>query len=154
MANEADKPSTKKSSFLREGFRELGRKLDRRKLRQMTSDDRARNAALHEPGREGLGSRHRLFRFCRVSAQIKSVVARTGELAATTQKLEGERTAQEEQRRGEVARFDARRKVLDDLKRPVDAASANRPRNRARRSAKLKRMESRLAAIAGELAAN
>ena len=51
MANEADKPSTKKSSFLREGFRELGRKLDRRKLHgKMTSDDRARNAALTNLG--------------------------------------------------------------------------------------------------------
>jgi hypothetical protein len=154
MANDAGKPSTRKSSFLREGFRELGRKLERRKLRgKMTSDDRARNAALTSLGEKSWGAGIDISDFAELSAQIKSVVARMGQLSATTQKLESEKTAQEEHRRGEVARFDARRKVLDDLKRPVDTAQHEQSQKQSAAEREAQRMESRLAAIAGELAA-
>lgn len=155
MSKEAVSPSTpKRSSFLREGWRELGRKLERRKLRgKLTSDDRARNAALTNLGEKAWGAGIDLSDFAELSAQIKSVVARTGELAATTQKLEGEKTGQEESRRGEVTRFDARRKVLDDLKRPVDTAQREQTQKQSTQEREAQRMESRLAAIAGELAA-
>ena len=124
MSKEVVSPSTpRKSSFLREGWRELGRKLERRKLRgKMTQDDRARNAALTSLGQKAWEAGIDLSDFAELGTQIKSLESRTGELAATTQKLDGEKAALEEQRPGEVARFDAQRKTLDDLKRPVDAS--------------------------------
>jgi predicted nucleic acid-binding Zn-ribbon protein len=155
MSKELTTPAApKKSSFLREGWRELGRKLERRKLRgKMTQDDRARNAALASLGQKAWEAGIDLSDFAELSAQIKSVVARGGELAASTQKLEGEKATQEEQRRGEVARFDAQRKTLDDLKRPVDASLREQTQKQSAQDREAKRMESRLAAIAGELAA-
>ena len=154
MSKELTTPAApKKSSFFREGWRELGRKLERRKLRgKMSQDDRARNAALASLGQKAWEAGIDLSEFTELSAQIKSVVARTGELAATTQKLEGEKAAVEEKRRGEVARFDAQRKALDDLKRPVDTALRDLSQKQSAQERETQRMESRLAAIAGELA--
>ena len=155
MSGELTTPAAPKtSSFLREGWRELGRKLERRKLRgKMTQDDRARNAALASLGQKAWEAGIDLSDFAELSAQIKSVAARVGELAASTQKLEGEKATQEEQRRGEVARFDAQRKTQDDLKRPVDASLREHTQKQSAQDREAKRMESRLAAIAGELAA-
>src|SRR5689334_20082065 len=144
----------KKTSFLREGWRELVRKLQRRKLRgKMTQDDRARNAALSSLGQRAWEAGVDLSDFAALSAQIKSVDAQVAQLAASAQKLESDKGAQEEQRRGEVARFDARRKALDDLKRPVDVALRDQTQKHSAQVREATRMESRLAAIAGELAA-
>ena len=154
MPNEADKPSTRKPSFIREGWRELGRKLERRKLRgKMTQDDRARNTALASLGQKAWEAGINLTDFGDLSSQIRNLEARTGELSSTAKRLEGEKAALEEKRRGEVTRFDAQRKALDDLKRPVDTSLREQTQKQSTQEREAQRMESRLAAIAGELAA-
>jgi hypothetical protein len=155
MSDEPATPSCpRKSSFFREGWRELGRKLERRKLRgKMAQEDRARNAALTSLGQKAWETDIALAEFPELSAQLKSLQTRTGELASTTQKLESEKSSLEEKRRGEVARFDAQRKALDDLKRPADAALREQTQKQSAQEREARRMESRLAAIAGELAA-
>jgi predicted nucleic acid-binding Zn-ribbon protein len=155
MSKEEVSPSIpKKSSFLREGWRELGRKLERRTLRsKMAQQDRVRNAALASLGQKACEAGIDLSDFAELSVQIKGLEARTGELASTTKKLEGEKTALEEQRRGEVARFDAQRKALEEKKRPVDAALREINQKQSAQERETRRLEARLAAIAGELVA-
>ena len=148
----ANSSAPKKSSYLVEAWREFGRKLDRRKLRgKMAQQDKARNAALTTLGQKAWDSGVDLSQFSELTGQIKGLVARTGELASATQKLEGDKTALEEKRRAEAARFDARRKALDDLKRPVDASLRDASQKQSAQDRETRRMESRLAAIAGEL---
>ena len=154
MSNETTTPSSpRKSSFIREGWRELRRKLERRKLRgKMALGDRGRNAALTNLGQKAWEAGIALSEFPEFSAQLKSLETRTGELASATQKLEGEKSALEEKRRAEVARFDARRQALDNLKRPVDGSFRDASQKQNAQDRETRRMESRLAAIAGELA--
>jgi predicted nucleic acid-binding Zn-ribbon protein len=155
MAADTAAPATSgKSSFLREGWRELRRKLERRTLRNtMAQQDRAQNAALAALGQKAWESGMDLSDFAELRDQLKGLEARTGELTSVTNRLESEKTALEEQRRSEVARFDAQRKDLEEKKRPVDAALRDLNQKRSALEREIRSQETRLAAIAGELAA-
>jgi predicted nucleic acid-binding Zn-ribbon protein len=119
----------------------------------MAQQDRAQNVALASLGQKAWEAGIDLSDFADLSAQIKGVEARTGELSSTVKKLEGEKAALEEKRRSEVTRFDAQRKALDDMKRPADAALRELNQKQSAQEREAQRMESRQAAIAGELAA-
>jgi hypothetical protein len=142
----------KSSSFLAEGWRELKRKLERRRLRgKMAQHERERTAALGQLGQRAWESGMDLSEFAELTGQIRALEARRGELGSTTQRLEGEKIATEEKRRNEVARFDAQRKALDDIKRPIDAALRDLSQQQSNQQREAQRAESRLAAIAGEV---
>lgn len=150
----ATSASPKKRSFLREGWLELRRKLERRTLRSnMAQQDRARNAALANLGQKAREADIDLSEFADLSTQIEHLEAQTGELSSAAKKIEGEKAAMEEKRRGEVARFDAQRKTQDELKRQLDAALRELNQKQSAQEREVQRMESRLAAIANELAA-
>jgi predicted nucleic acid-binding Zn-ribbon protein len=151
MPNDAMKP--KSSSFLSEGWRELKRKLERRSLRaRMAQGDKERQAALARLGQRAWEAGVGLSDFGELGVQIKALEARTGELSSTSQRLEGERSAAEERRRNELARFDAQRKALDDIKRPIDTSLRDLGQQQSTQQREAQRAESRLAAIAGEIA--
>jgi predicted nucleic acid-binding Zn-ribbon protein len=155
MPQEPGKPvPPSKPSFLREGFREWGRKWERRKLRKQTAQQGGeRTEALARLGRKACEVGIDLSDFGELRGQIRTLEARTAELAATTDKLKGEQAALEEKRRAESARFDAQRKAIDDLKRPVDAGLRDATQKQSAQEREIKRIEGRLAAIAGERAA-
>lgn len=155
MSKEAVSPSTpKKSSFLREGWRELGRKLERRKLhKQTTQQGGERTDALARLGQKAWEGGVDLSGFAELGGQIRTLEARLVELTATTDRLKGEQAAVEEKRRAESARFDAQRKAIEDLKRPVDVALRDATQKQSAQEREIRRMEARLAAIAGERAA-
>jgi predicted nucleic acid-binding Zn-ribbon protein len=146
--------SRSKPSFLREGWRELGRKVERRKLRKQTAQQGSeRTEALARLGQKACEAEIDLSAFAVLRDQIRTLEARTTELAATTDRLEGEQAALEAKRRDQVARFDAQRQAVEDLKRPVDAALRDASQKQSAQERDVKRIEGRLAAIAGERAA-
>ena len=155
MPEKDGKPITPvKPSFFREGWRELGRKLERRKLRkQMAHQDREQNETLARLGHKAWEAKVGLADFPELNQQLQGLDARTDELTRATQKLESEKASVEEQRRAEVARFDAQRRAIEENKRPVDAALREAVQKQGAADREVKRLEGRLAAIAGEMAA-
>ncbi|HEX4943221.1 MAG TPA: hypothetical protein VFV55_02640 [Usitatibacteraceae bacterium] len=142
----------KRGNFLSEGFRELGRKIDRAKLRSlMRKQETDRAAALVALGQRAWEEKIDLSAFAELRDRLTGLDARAGELSATASKLDAEKSTLETERRAELEKFAARRKAVEEKKSPIDAAL------RTSRSAKtaieqaIKQSESRLAAIAGKL---
>lgn len=141
-------------NFLAEGFRELGRKMDRRKLRgAMRTHDAERATALTALGQRAWDEKLDLSAFAELSGKLSQLDARAGELSAAASKLGSEKENLDTERRTELEKFAARRKAIEDRKSPIDNAL------RVARSAKtaseqtIRQSESQLAAIAGKLSA-
>lgn len=139
--------------FFREGWRELGRKWERNKLRgQQRRQEAERLQALTRLGQRAWEAKVDLAGFPELSAQLRQLETRSGELSATTKSLESERATLEEKRRAEVARFDNDRRGVEEKKRPVDEALRAARQRQAEQEQAVRRLENRLAALPKELA--
>jgi hypothetical protein len=148
----ADHPT--RNSFLKAGVRELARKIARFKLRRsITQLDLERAAALTALGQRAWQEKIDLAAFADLRDRLAGLDARTGELSETTGKLEQEKAALEQERRTELDNFAARRHALELKKNPVDAALRAARSNMSASEQTVTQAQSRLAAIAGKLAA-
>jgi hypothetical protein len=143
-----------RSNFLSAGFGEMGRKVDRVKLRAaMRKQDAARAAAMIALGQSAWDGKVDLSAFADLRDRLAGLDARAGELSATSSNLDKEKAALDAERRAELDTFSASRKAVEEKKKPVDESL------RAARSKKsaceqvIRHAETRLAAIAGRLAA-
>ncbi|PWB61163.1 MAG: hypothetical protein C3F16_09005 [Betaproteobacteria bacterium] len=140
-------------NFLSEGFRELGRKLARGKLRRaIRQHDADRLVALAALGRAAWDGKVDLAAHASVRDRLAGLDARAGELSQATSRLEAEKAGLEAKRREELEAFGARRKAVEATKKPVDAALNEARSRRAACEQAIKQAESRLTAIAGKLA--
>lgn len=142
------------AGFFREGWRELGRKWGRQKLRgQLRRQESERLQALTRLGQRAWQEKVDLSGFPELAAQLTQLETRAGALGATTKALEGERAGLEEKRRAEVARFDGERRGVEEKKRPVDEALRAARQRQSEQERAAQRLESRLATLAKELTA-
>lgn len=140
--------------FLREGFRELGRKLGRRRLRgQLAAQERDRNRALVRLGERAWAEGADLAAFGGLQEALRGLEGRSTELTGRIQDLEAEGAALEERRRGEQAQFGGQRRGVEEKKGPADVALREARERQDERARAVKRMEGRLIALANELAA-
>lgn len=103
------------SGFIREGFRELGRKLERRKLRkQAQHQEQERSAALVQLGQRAWQEKIDLAGFAGLRDQLAQLEGRAGELSASMQKLESERASLEARQKEETGKFDGQRKAVEE----------------------------------------
>ena len=154
MNSEPNATDPKRGNFLSEGFGELGRKMDRAKLRGlMRKQEAERAAALVALGQRAWDEKIDLSAFAELRDRLAGLDSRAGELSATAGKLEEEKSALESERRAELEKFSVRRKAVEAKKNPVDTAL------RAARSTKsaveqlIRQSESQLATLAGKLSA-
>lgn len=146
-------PGPGRGNFLSEGFRELGRKLARGKLRRaIRQHDADRLVALAALGRAAWDGKVDLAAHASVRDRLAGLDARAGELSQATSRLEAEKSGLEAKRREELEAFGVRRKAVEATKKPVDAALNEARSRRAACEQAIKQAESRLAAIAGKLA--
>lgn len=140
--------------FLREGWHELRRKLERNKLRrQLRQQEHERNAALTRLGQRAWEDKLDLSADPELRDQLSLLEGRASQLTAATKDLEGQRSVLEERRRSEVAKFDGQRRAIEEKKRPVDAALRDAREKQAQQETTIKRLEARQAALVAELAA-
>lgn len=143
-----------RGGFLRAGWRELGRKWERRKLqRRLAAQGRKRDEALTAVGQRAWQEQIDLSGFPDLRAQLSRLDERAGELSAAARALEAESAALEERRATEITTFDGQRKAVEEQKRPVDAALRSARDQHAARARALQTLEARAAALAGELTA-
>lgn len=147
-------PASKKSGFLREGFRELGRKGDRRKLEKQSQQQATeRGDALTRLGERAWQKKVDLTALPALRDQLTRLDSRAGELTATTTKLQGEKATLETRRQAESAKYDALRKAVEENKRPVDAALAAARDRLTEQNRAVERHQARLTSLAAELSA-
>src|SRR3989338_3464567 len=109
--------------FFREGWRELGGKRERNKLRgQLRRQEAERRQALARLGQRARQGEVDLSGFPELSAQLAQLEARAGERSVTSKSLDTERAGLEEKRRAEAARSDGERRAAEEKKSPVDNA--------------------------------
>ncbi len=141
-------------SFIRDGFREIGRKLGRMKLRrELSNADRSRREALTALGRKAWEERAGLSAFPEIVEEIRRLAARAGDLSATAERLGAEKAGLEARRKAEADRLDGERRAVEEKKKPVEAKLREAERRRTETENRLKRIESRRSEIQGELAA-
>ena len=140
-------------NFLAEGFRELGRKWRRSRLRRdIRKSDEERTAALAALGQRAWDEKIDLAAFPQLRDQLAGLDARAGEISATTARLDTQRAALEADKRAELEKFGSRRSAVEAKKAPVDAAlRATRAKKSAGEQA-VRQAEARVAALAGKLA--
>ncbi|MGD0922924.1 MAG: hypothetical protein ABSA70_14345 [Terriglobia bacterium] len=141
------------SGFIREGFRELGRKLQRRKLRKQAQQQEVeRSASLVQLGQRAWQEKIDLSGFAVLRDQLAQLEGRAGELSASTQRLESQRASLEARQKEETGKFDGQRRAVEEKKRPVDAAlrAARQRENEQQRS--ILNITARQASVAAELA--
>lgn len=148
------KSAGKSPGFLREGFHELGRKLDRRKLRNQSQklDAERRDAAMRLgecAWREKVGVAEQPG----LKAQIEALESRAGAVAATGAKLQQEKAALDARERDERAKYDAQRGAIDAKKRPVDEALAVARQRLGEQTRAAERSKTQLASLTSELSA-
>jgi hypothetical protein len=140
-------------TFLSEGFRELGRKLGRSRLRRtIRQHDADRLAALGALGQKAWDDKVDLAAHAGFRDRLSGLDARAGELSQAASALESEKSALETRRRTELEAFAARRKAVEATKAPVDSALREARSRRAACEQSIKQAEARQAAIAGKLA--
>lgn len=143
-----------KNNFLSAGVRELRRLFERVSLhRELRRQGAQRDTALGALGEKAWEEKVDLAPFGDLRDRLHGVAARTGELAATTQQLEAQKSALEAERRDELEKFQARRGAVEDKKRPVDASLRSARERHNERERSIAQARTRLAAVAGELAA-
>jgi hypothetical protein len=139
--------------FLRDGSSEIGRKIQRSKLRsQLAGLDRQRQEALFLLGKNAWNQAADLSAFPDLREQLLRLDQRQGELAATSSKLQTERAALESKRTAEIERFDSlSRPALAKKTETESALKAARSRlNDSNRA--IGAIESRSARLAADLA--
>ena len=154
MTPAKDSPDSADRSFLSQGFRELGRKLARSRLRRtIRQQESERLAALTALGQAAWEGKIDLGRHSGLRDRLAGLDARAGDLSQESSRLDKEKSALEAQRSAELDAFAARRKVVEAKKGPVDVALRDARSRTAAAGQAIKQAESRLAAIAGRLAA-
>jgi hypothetical protein len=110
-------------NFFADGFGELRRRLERFKLRRrIQQHDAERTQAFAALGERAWEKRVDLAAFPAEAQRLSGLDSRAGELTQTSSKLGSEKAALEEERRAEARKFEARRRVVENLQTPVDAA--------------------------------
>jgi hypothetical protein len=141
-------------SFIREGFRELGRKIGRMKLRrELAKADRERRQALTALGRKAWEERSGIAAFPEIASEIGRLAGRAGELSAAAERLGAEKAGLEARRQAEADKLDGERRAVEEEKKPVEAKLREAERRKAEVDGRLKKVESRRNEIQGELAA-
>lgn len=142
----------KPGNFLSEGFRELGRRIARARLRgAIRKQEAERAAALVVLGQRAWDEKIDLSAFADLRDRLAGLDARTGELSATASRLDAEKSALETERRAELEKFAVRRKAVEEKKRPVDSALGTSRSAKSALEQLIRQSESRQAAIAGKL---
>ena len=105
-------------SFIRQGFRELGRKIGRMKLRrELAKADRERRQALTALGRKAWEERAGLSAFPEIVEEIGRLAGRAGELSAAAERLGAEKVGLEARRQAEADRLDGERRAVEEEKK-------------------------------------
>ena len=146
-------PSSQKTGFFREGWREIGRRLHRSKLRkQSQAQTKNRAVALERLGRQGSQEKIDLSAFPDLRGKLSRLDSRAGELTATTKKLEEDRAALSARQTAETAKFDTQRKGVEEKKPPVDTSLKAARDRRNEQDRAIKRREGRQTSVAAALA--
>lgn len=141
-------------NFLSQGFRELGRKLARSRLRRtLRQQESERLTALTALGQAAWEGKIDLGKHAGLRDRLAGLDARAGELSQESSRLDRDKSALEAQRSAELDAFATRRKAVEAKKSPVDVALRDARSRKAAGEQAIKQAESRLAAIAGRLAA-
>jgi hypothetical protein len=144
--------TSRHGNFLSEGFRELGRKMDRAKLHgSMRKQDVERAVALTAVGQRAWEEKIDLSAFAELRDRLAEFDARAGELSETASKLESEKSALETERRAELEKFTAQRKAIEEKKSPIDTALHSVRSTKSAAEQVIRQSESQLAAIVGKL---
>ncbi len=147
-------PAPRQPGFFRAGWRELGRKIERSKLRKrLAEENRQRDEALVRLGQLAWQGGIDLSPFAELRQQLSQMDAQAGELTARAKTLETQIASLEDTRRAEAAKFDSQRQAIEEKKRPVDASLRAAREKQDDQDRKIKGMEARLARLAAELAA-
>lgn len=144
---------SRSSTFFVAGFRELRRMFGRYALkRELRRNAEQRDVALGALGAKAWAEKIDLAPFGTIRDRLDGATARSGEIAATAQQLDAQKSARETERRSELDKFQAHRRAVEDKKRPADAAlkSAREKHGNSERS--VAQARSRLVALAAELA--
>ena len=135
-----------------DGWGELKRKLERRKLRQrLAVHDRTLVDLFTRLGEQAIAGGVDLSGQAALRDEIGKLDSRAGELAAEQRKSEAERAAWEEKRAQESARFDQRRAEVEAKKQPVDKELAAARSKQAQQQSEVSAAESRVRALAGDV---
>lgn len=155
MSPETNAPTVSRSpGFFREGWRELGRKRTRSRLRkQLQGLDRERNEAFTRLGQRAWQEKIDLSAFPDLREQLGRLEDQAGELSAASKSLEREKATLDERRAAEVATFDSQRRAVEEKKQPVDTALRSARDRLSERQHALQTLEARAAAVGTELAA-
>lgn len=140
--------------FLAAGLRELRRKFERYTLgRKLRRNAEERDVALGTLGARAWAEKIDLEPFGDLRDRLHAIAARSGELAASTQQLETQKSALEAERRDALEELLAGRRALEDKKRPVDAALSSASQAHAGNERSIAQARTRLTAIDADLAA-
>ena len=143
--------STTKPGVLREGWRELVRRRQRRALRKKAQKtDQDRNAALMCIGEAAWSAKLDLSGEPELQDQLRGFDLRTRYLAETTKKLENEREDFSSQRQATSARFDEQRNAVLQLKLPVDQALTAARQRLAEENIAIQKIQARSSALTAE----
>lgn len=154
MPDEAKPAAAQRPGFLREGWRELGRRLERRKLqKQMAAQGRERHEALARLGQRAWQEKMDLSAFPALHEQLSRLEARAEEVNATAHGLDAERVVLERRRAADAAKHDARRRAVEEKKQPADAALLAARERHGGRARRAQQLEARASTLADELAA-
>lgn len=146
--------AAKQAGFLREGFREIGRRFDRKKLRsQSRTLNRERGEAATRLGEKAWQEKVGLAELADLRAQLEGLDARTGALNATQAKLQEQKSSLETRQRDETAKHDARRKEVEAKKRSVDQSLAADRQRLNEQTRGVANLQTRLSSLATELSA-
>jgi predicted nucleic acid-binding Zn-ribbon protein len=138
---------------LREGFAELGRKIERSKLRKrLRQHDREQQEALIALGRRAWAEKVDISAFADLGGQLAASETRANAVAQGIQNLEAERQRREGERRAAIAKFDEQRRACEGAKKPVDAALQAARGGLSEQDRAIRTTEARLAAVGAELA--
>jgi predicted nuclease with TOPRIM domain len=155
MPEQTGTPATnQRAGFFREGWREMGRKLERRRLRkQAERQDRERNEALTSLGRQAWQEKADVSAFPELCEPLSRLDDRAGELNAAAKSLEAENATLAQRRSAESAKFDSQRRAVEEKKQPVDATLQSTRARHGDRERAVQQMQTRMAAVDSELLA-
>ncbi|MGH9601053.1 MAG: hypothetical protein ACRD24_01580 [Terriglobales bacterium] len=134
--------------LFRNGWAELGRKWDRRKLqKQLAEHDRTRAALLGKLGETAWQSGADLSAHSGLRDQLLTLEGRAGEIAAHRKALETQRQGLEERRKGENTKYDAQRAAVEAKKQPVDAELAAARNRQVQQEAAVRSLQDRMRSL-------
>ena len=114
-------PAPRPVSFLREGLREVGRKLHRGRLRrQMGQQGRERDEALVELGRKAWDAQTDLSAHPQLRDLLSQLQESASELSETARDLDARKVEAEKERRAEEAKHDAGLRPVKQQKETLD----------------------------------